>query len=650
MSGAPQKPGAGLIQKLLVTTALGYGLYEAWPHVLPVGDGSEWLLYAWGGGALIFALGVAAVAADLIALIVKLGRVFRALRPKRGDASASWLSSRQARKAGLGKSKGLFLGILQGLPLFIPTCVHGLLCSPARKGKTTGFVMAALCFDIGMSRVVTDMKGELAVMTAKLIALLHGHRVIIVNPAHKFGLGNAAFNPLQIILDDLKYAPEDAIADAWSLAFQLVCPPPGGDRDPFWPTGTRKLIVFTVVALCVLHDETQANLPRAFAVLGDNEEFGHLLSEARASDALGGELAGLAKNITSVWEDNPKHFESFREGAVQALVAFGPSGRLAPSMTHCDFCFTDLKREKTTLFLVCDYSRMDVFAPWLGLLIWAALKELVRSDDATPVQFLLDEFTNYRLPGLPNALTALGGYGVRVWMVVQELEEIARVYGREALATILSQTDVKQFFGVSSFETAQMVGRMLGEEDIAAESFGMGTVPGDMPSLSISKARRPLLTPDQIRRLPDDEQILFIQNLPPARALKAGYHEVSPWRSEVAGNPLHGDVRYLGKIKMRIRRGRAVATRAGTRVIKRASRPILRPILAALLGTLPTTPLIVLGALALVILTYGWPHLLWEYTASGNWCRYLGVPLVADGFETHGSGRCPLILWRKGVP
>jgi len=34
------------MQKLLVTTALGYGLYEAWPHVLLVGYGSEWLLYA----------------------------------------------------------------------------------------------------------------------------------------------------------------------------------------------------------------------------------------------------------------------------------------------------------------------------------------------------------------------------------------------------------------------------------------------------------------------------------------------------------------------------------------------------------------------------------------------------------------------------
>ncbi|WP_300071796.1 type IV secretory system conjugative DNA transfer family protein [uncultured Ruegeria sp.] len=641
------QPGATLVQKLLVTTALGYGLHQSWPLIQSGGFGPEWGLYAWGAGALACGLGALAVLSDLLALAQRAARIFRALRPKRSAASASWLTKRQACKAGLGDSQGLFLGILEGLPLFIPNAVHGLLCSPARKGKTTGFVMGTLCHDIGMSRVVADMKGELAVQTARLIAEEQGQAVLVLNPAHKFGLGNAAYNPLQIILDDLQFAPEDAIADAWSLAFQLVPPAPGGDRDPFWPNGTRKQLVFVVIALCVLREEVEANLPRAFAVLADNREFSRLLLEARGSDALGGELYNLATNVASTWKDNKKHFESFREGAVQALVAFGPSGRLAPSMTHCDFRFADLKRQKMTLFLVCDYSRMDVFAPWLGLLIWAALKELVRSDDATPVQFILDEFTNYRLPGLPNALTALGGYGVRCWMVVQELEEVARAYGREALATILSQTDVKQFFGVASFDTARLVSQLLGEEEITTESYGMGATPGDMPSLSLGRARSPLLTPDQVRRLPDDEQILFIRNLPPARAMKAGYHEIEPWRMQVENNPLHSGERYLGKLKLRLRGGHAKATRVGTRAIKREGRPFLRPLLAALSGTIPLKPLLVVGSIAFVVLSYGWPHLLWEYTRSGSWCRYVSLPVVSQPFETHGTGHCPLIQWKK---
>ncbi|MEM9099577.1 MAG: TraM recognition domain-containing protein [Pseudomonadota bacterium] len=45
-------------------------------------------------------------------------------------------------------------------------------------------------------------------------------------------------------------------------------------------------------------------------------------------------------------------------------------------------------------------------------------------------------------------------------------QEIVRVYGKESLATILSQTDVKHFFGVASQETARLVSQMLGEEEL----------------------------------------------------------------------------------------------------------------------------------------------------------------------------------------
>ena len=295
------------------------------------------------------------------------------------------------------------------------------------------------------------------------------------------------YNPMQIILDDLAFEPQDAIADSRSMAMQLHTEAPGGDRDPFWPNGTRKMLVFAVVAQCALRDEQEANLPRVYEVLSDDRLFDELLSNAMESDVLGGELAAMARNIKNVWEDNPKHFESFREGALQSLAPFGPSGRLAPSMQSCAFRFSDLKKQKTTLYLICDYSRMDVFAPWLGLIVWAALKELVRENNDTPVYFLLDEFTNYRLSGLPNALTALGSYGIRCWMLVQELDEVARAYGREALSTILSQTDVKQFFGVASDQTAQLVSRMLGEEELSSESFGLGHDVLGIPSLNLGR-------------------------------------------------------------------------------------------------------------------------------------------------------------------
>ena len=471
--------------------------------------------------------------------------------------------------------------------------------------------------------------------------------MLALDPAHLSGEANARYNPLQIVLDDLAHAPLDAIADARSMAMQLHGDPPGGSREPFWPQGTRKMLGFLIVALCALRPETEATLPRALDVLSDEEQFLRLLEDARASPLLGGELASLAANILATFELNPKHFESFREGAIQSLTPFGASGRLAPQVSACDFRFTDLKREKTTVFVVCDPSRMDVFAPWLGLMVWAALKELVRAGNAVPVTLLLDEFTGYPLRGLPEALTGLAAYGIHCCLIVQELEEIARQYGREALATVLSQCDVKQFFGVASFETASMVSRMLGQHLTPTESFGMGAAPGETPSLSLGRTPRDLMRPDEIRQMPVDEQILFIRNLKPARALKLGYHEVAPWRSQVQPNPFFGGKRFLGTLKMRLRRGRAVATRAGTRKRPMPTRPVLAPLLSVLSMLMPGRAAVVLAGAMLIVLTFGWPYLLVEYTRSENWCRYYGVPGVSRPYTVQGSGHCPLIEWRK---
>ncbi len=649
---SPQYGTGKLVPRALITGGLYLGLAETWPLIAPGSHPPEWQIYAWGAAAALALVGTGAVAADLAAIAKQIRRVIRAHRPGDALGSADWLRRKEARKAGLGKTKGIFLGILDGQPLFIESAVHGLVCAPARKGKTTSFVMPALCHDIGASRLVTDLKGELTIQTARLIREKHAHTVIALDPAHGTGERNARYNPMQIILDDLAFAKEDVIADARSMAMQLHADPAGGARDPYWPNGTRKILTFALAAQCALRDPHEANLPALYDMLSDNEAFLALLADAEGSDELGGELAVLARGIRSTFESNPKQFDSFREGALQSLVAFGPSGHLAPSVEECDFRFRDLKRAKTTIFMVCDPSRMDVFEPWIGLMVWSALRELVREKNAIPVHLLLDEFTNYKLSGLPGALTALGGYGIHVWMVVQELKEIARVYGAPALETILSQSDVKQFFGVAASETATLVSRMLGQRAVPTASFSLGTLFGEPAGMSMNASLRDLMRADELRQLPEDEQIIFIKNLKPVRALKAGYHEVEPWRSEVAPNPLHGGARFLGKLKMTLRKGRAVAAKAGRRKLPASKTPLLRPILEVLHGQMPQFPVALIGAAVLVVLVFGWPHLRIQYAKNHAgqylWCEYYGPPFVTKPFTRRGTQNCPVIVWTNG--
>jgi type IV secretion system protein VirD4 len=604
----------------------------------------EWGAYVWGIGAAICLAGAAGVVRDIAETLTKAARTFRALRPPISDQNAAWLTAREARKAGLTGSKGLFLGILEGRPIFVRSFVHCCVIAPSRSGKTTSFTVPAALHDPGFSRVFTDFNGDITKQCAPAIRD-QGHELICLDPAHLGGEGTGALNPLDVIVDRLENAPQDAIADGRSLA-ETLHPGPTGPQDPFWANGAQEILSFGIVAVCALRAREDANLSDLYSLLSDDEALSDLLGEARKSELLGGELADQAKRITSTWTNTPKILESFRVGALQSLSTFGPSSRIAPIIAESTFNPADLKKKKITLNIVCDASRMDQYRDWIKVTLWAIQTWLVREGNAKPVWFILDEFTNYPLANLMKALTGLASAGIHMALIFQEPREVARVYGEDALKTILSQTTVKLFFSASG-EMARLISEYLGEEELVSENFSLGRTLDDAPGLSFARARRALLAAARIRELPEDETLAIIGNNKPMRLVRAGFQEVEPWRSLVKPLARFGERRFMGTLKMVIRNGRARATRAGTRRIKRVRRPLIRPLIAAGWHFLPGMPALLLVAGTLLIATVGWPHLRIEYTRSFSWCSYSGLPVVSRSFVIHGQDHCPLILWRK---
>ena len=479
-----------------------------------------------------------------------------ALKDSTRRGSASWATPKEIKRAGLYKPDGVFLGCDQtGKPIFYEGETHGLTLSPAGGGKTISFAIPALCH-LSLSMVVTDLKGTLACMTKKVRETQHNQIVYCVNPANLFleNLGKPArYNPLIVLIDDWKTKDghKDLIADAQVIAFQIYPDPSTkGENQYFW-SASRKLIVFGLLFLVTYKSEDQVTLSQLLKLLKNVSNLLEAFYICACSDVLDGDLADMANDFLKKYEsEDKKQFESIREGALQGLESFAPSGWLAESTSACDFRFKDLKEKPATVYLIADPTKMKVFAPWLGLLCWAAITELTRCQNTKPVFFLLDEATNFRVEGLSNSLTALREFGIRVWFILQELEEYVRTYGRENFETMLSQTEVKQIFGVQSPKTADLVSRMLGEETIKTPSFNLGQGQNDPVTVSLGECSRRLLTPDEVRRFPDT--ILFIRDLPPIRAHKVGYHEVNPWSKGVDINPLFGK-KLKGKTKVWLR-------------------------------------------------------------------------------------------------
>lgn len=476
-----------------------------------------------------------------------------AMRASTQKGSASWATKKDIKRAGLYDPNGLFLGCdTRGRPLFFAGETHGLTLAPAGSGKTVAFAVPALCHS-PLPMIVSDFKGTLAVMTKALREKHHKQDTFCINPAHLYTeqLGiPARYNPMQILLDDWMNSErnKDLIADAQSMALQLYPEPAGTGENTFWRNGSRKILVFVLVFLITYHGAEKATLSEALRLLRNVKELIEAAKAAMVSPILKGELADMAADLHyKLTAQDTRQVDSFLEGAVQVLTPFSSSGWLAESTSACDVRFKDLKETPATVYLIADPTKMKVFAPWLGLLGWAAITELTRCKNTKPVLFLLDEATNFRIENLSNSLTGLREFGIRVYFIIQELEEYARVYGREALETLLSQTEIKQVFGASGAKTCELISRMLGEQTVKSINFNLGRTLNDPITKSVGEHARRILTPDEVRQFADT--ILFIRNLPPIHAVKTGYHEVKPWSDWVEANPLFGS-KLKGKTKV----------------------------------------------------------------------------------------------------
>lgn len=464
-----------------------------------------------------------------------------AVTPSGVFGSAEFLSGEAAERAGLTEPSGLFLGSMGGRMLFHSGKAHLLTVAPARKGKGISTVVPNLLHFQG-SVFVTDPKGELAAVTGPHRQSNFGQKVFVVNPWGLHGLPQHRFNPLSFLVDLYNDEAErrGLTEEVAALALQLI-PEPEDGRNQYFREGSRKLLRALMLHLATCGQPDGCTLPELWRLLQNSTRLDGTLVEMAGSQALYGVVADLADDIAGIIEKSPEAFQSFIEGARQAVSIFDPSGWLADSLTASDFSFAELKTGKVSVYLVVPPKRIETHGAWLGLLARQAIDAVASTPGNSKVLFMLDEFANMgKLAGLSESLTLLPGLGVRVWMIVQSLDQLRTVYGREATNTILSQAEVQQFFVVQDLGLAKMLSDALGQRTVKTTSINLGRDVDDDPGESRNEAGRPLMSPDEIRLMPADQQILLIQSQPPIRAGRIPFWFVAPWCDWAALNPVEG--------------------------------------------------------------------------------------------------------------
>ena len=537
MSGA-QRPAvaisvaaAYLVVAGIVTLWAAGNLYFLMHHAPPLASPIAWLAYAWHYWSddeerrllLVSILVPAALALFPLGFVVEwLGGKEPALH-----GSARFATTADIEKAGLLGNSGIIVGKLGNRFLQFPGQQFCLLAAPTRSGKGVSFVIPNL-LNWPDSCVVLDIKLENFLLTSGYRAR-HGQKVFLFNPYAEDGRTHR-WNPL----DGISRDPNLRVGDLLALGGSLY-PAHPGDKDAFWADSAKNL--FLGLALMVLESP---ELPKTMGeILRQSSGKGRGLKEhltdrisarsvsdapysADCLDALGRFLGASDNTLANIISSFTAPLVMFANPLVDAATAAS------------DFDIARVRDERMTLYIGIQPNRLADASLLINVLfsqlIHANTKELPSATrHSLSCLLILDEFPALGKIGvIARANAFIAGYGLRLLTVIQSVAQLEAVYGPNDARTLITNHAMQVLFTSREQKDANAFSEMLGTYTAKSTSKGRSTSrgfgAGGSDSETVSEQKRALLLPQELKEMPDDEQIIILEHTRPIKSQKASYY------------------------------------------------------------------------------------------------------------------------------
>ena len=394
---------------------------------------------------------------------------------------------------------------------------HVLAFAPTRTGKGVSLVIPTL-LAWTQSAVVYDIKGENWERSAGFRATL--------GPCFRFAPAETEntcrFNPLA----ELRLNTEHDVADVMRIAEMLGAEVEGGN-NPYWPKAGKALLNGAI-----LHTAYVAATQGGTASLGDvyrtlvapGKGFRQSLADWMLFPHKDGQPHPTVQEAAqSMLDKEDQDFGGVLSSARACLLLYAdPIAARATSAS--DFKIADLVNSErpVSVYIVVPASQQERLRPLVRLMFTLLVNRLtdVHTTNRHRLLMLIDEFpTLGNMPIFAHALSYMGGYGIKAFLIAQDIRQIEAAYGHKE--SIVSNCNVRVAFAPNTFETAQLLSNMLGKQTVlrTAYSFSgkrLAPMPGSM-STSMDHRERELLTADEIMRLRPpvktgegpDEKIVF---------------------------------------------------------------------------------------------------------------------------------------------
>jgi type IV secretion system protein VirD4 len=414
---------------------------------------------------------------------------------------------------------------------------HVLAFAPTRSGKGVGLVIPTL-LTWPHAVLVHDLKGENWALTAGWRQRELGSRCLKFDPTVNDD-SSVRFNPLQ----EVRLGTVFEIKDVQNIATMIVDPDGKGLMDHWARTG-HALLVGAI--LHVLYAEPDKTLRGVASFLSTPDrtfiETLQVMQETAHRDGVTawpyGDQAVHPVVLEAAQEMLNKSYNEC-SGVLSTAMSFLALYRdplVARATATSDFTLRELREADPplSLYLVVPPADKDRLKPLLRLILNQVARTLTERLDPPTRQssrrrllLLIDEFPALgKLEVFQEALAYFAGYGLKAYLIAQDLTQLQAAYGRDD--SIVSNCHVRIASAPNRIETAELLSKMAGSMTVrhTTRTYTGGRLDPALMHLMAAEqdTERRLLTPDEALRLPADDLLIFVAGHAPIDGKKIKYY------------------------------------------------------------------------------------------------------------------------------
>ena len=444
-------------------------------------------------------------------------------------------------ESGLLGAKGIILGKYRGRFLMMDGPLSVLMSAPTRSWKGVAVVVPNLLNWPG-STVVLDVKPELYRITAGYRAA-HGQKVFAWAPFAEDGRSHG-YNPLAYIRSAYRFVVGDTLAIG-----QIIYPAPvnANGSSIFFADNARNLFLGLVLYLV----ETP-ELPRTIGEMlrqasGNGQPIKpylqKLIADRAASDR---PLSDKCVNALQRFLNTSDDVLSSILSTLNAPLLVFEDALVDAATSKNDFLLTDLRRQLMSVYVCIPVNRLADAAVLLNLfyaqLVNLNTDQLPEDNPELKHQVLIvnDEFTTMgRVEAFSKGIGYMAGFWLRVLTVIQSNSQLESKYGKEDARNYTTNHGAQIMFAPREQRDADEYSASLGHYTEKQESKGRSSSgkSGTSQSTNTSAAKRPVLWPQEFKRIGIRRAVVVVENVRPIMTDKICYYRDPVFKARLMKAP-----------------------------------------------------------------------------------------------------------------